>query len=381
MAIRQRGKTWTITIERGFDSKTGKRHRDIITFTGTKKQALAEEARLKMERDRGTYVAPSKLTFGQFLQDYWLIKVKSETKPRTEEGYRQIVESHLEPALGHIKLDKLRPIHLQEYINAKRNPEDGKKPLSGQTLKNHYSVLRQSLKYALHLQLLAVNPADRIDSPRAERVEREVLDEKQTVLLLRKAQGTELYVPICIAAFTGLRRGEVLGLKWSDLDWDNQTLQVVRTLQKSKDGFRWGEPKSQKSRRTIAVSEWLISVLREHRRAQNERRLGLGADYQDQDLICAREYGDPWEPSRFSTLFHDLVSGLDLPEITFHGLRHGHLTHLLKAGLPANVVSARAGHSTISITVDLYGHILEGQDRAAANAFEEVMDHAFKELA
>lgn len=380
MALRKRGNTWTIVIERGFNQKTGKRERDYFTFEGNKRQAQAEEARLKLERNQGTYVGPSRLTFGQFLQEHWLVKVKNETKPRTEEGYRQIVEGHIEPVLGQIRLDKLRPIHVQEYLNAKRNPQDGKKPLSGQTLRHHYSVLRQSLNFALQLQLLAVNPVLSVAPPRAQRPEREVLDENQTALLLEKAKGTELYVPICIAAFTGLRRSEVLGLKWCDLDWDNQTLQVVRTLQKSKDGFIWGEPKSRASRRTIVMSESLVDVLKEHRRAQNERRIGLGAHYQDQDLICSRQHGEPWEPSRFSTLIHGLVTGLDLPKITFHGLRHGHCTHLLKAGQPLKVVSARAGHSTISITGDLYGHILEGQDRAAANALEEVMKNALAQV-
>jgi len=382
MALRRRGKTWTITIELGFDPTTGKRQRDYFTFSGTKKEAVAEEARLLRERDEGTYVRPSRLTFDRFLLDYWLVQVKNDAAPRTEEGYRQIVESHLIPTIGDLQLDKVRPLHIQRYLNLKRTADatTGKSGLSAQTMKHHYSVLRQAFNYAVKLKLLNVNPVLSVSSPTPEFRERQVLDEKQTARLLDAAKVTELYVPISLAAYSGLRRGELLAAMWKDLNWDTQTLSVVRTLQKSKDGFRWGKPKSRKSRRTIVLSPSLMVTLRNHKRDQARRKLRLGSDYHDHDLICAREDGEPWEPSRFSTAFREFQDGLDMPRIRFHDLRHGHCTHLLRAGQPLKLVSERMGHSTTSITADLYGHILEGQDRLAANVLDEVMKRAFAQL-
>lgn len=380
MALRKRGKTWTITIELGFDPATGKRLRDYFTFTGSKKEAVAEQARLMRERDEGTYVRPSGLTVEQFLVDYWLAKVKNDASPRTEEGYRHIVERHLVPMLGTMRLDKVRPIHIQDYLNKKRAGVNGKPGLSGQTLKHHYSVLRQAFNFAVRLRLLVMNPVLNVSAPKAEVKERQVLDEVQTAQLLTAAKGTPLYVPTLLAAYTGMRREELLGAMWKDLNWDTQTISVVRTLQKSKDGFRWGQPKSKESKRTIVLSPSLMEALRQHKKEQAETKLRLGTDYQDNDLICARENGEPWEPSRFSTLFRQFQDGLDLPRIRLHDLRHGHCTHLLRAGQPLKLVSARMGHSTTSITGDLYGHILEGQDRLAATVLDEVMKKAFAEV-
>jgi integrase len=327
-------------------------------------------------------VRPSRLSFETFLLDYWLVKIKNDTAPRTEEGYRQIVESHLVPALGKVQLDKIRPLHIQQYLNSKRvgDATTGKNGLSAQTMKHHYSVLRQAFNFALQLKLLSVNPVLSVSPPKAESKERQVLNERQTAQLLTAAHGSNLHVPLTLAAYTGLRREELLGAMWKDVDWDKQTLRVARTLQKSKDGFRWGEPKSRKSRRVIALSPTLTAILRKHKREQAAKRLHLGPDYQDNDLICAKDNGEPWEPSRFSTAFREFQDTLEQPRIRLHDLRHGHCTHLLRAGQPLKLVSERMGHSTISITADLYGHILEGQDRLAANVLDEVMKRAFAQV-
>jgi integrase len=382
MAVRRRNRTWSITLELGFDPITGKRLRDYFTFEGTKKEAVAEEARLLREREEGTYARPSKLSVEQFLLDYWLVKVKNETAPRTEEGYRQIAEGHIIPDFGKVQLDKIRPLHIQQYLNRKRTPESesGKKPLSGQTVKHHYSVLRQMFNFAVQLRLLAINPVLSVSPPKADVKEQQVLDERQTAQLLNAAKGTELFVPLSIAAYTGVRRGELLGAMWKDVSWEAKTLSVVRTLQRSEDGFRWGQPKSRKSKRTIALSPSLMTILSQHKRDQAKRKLRKGGEYQDNDLICAREDGQPWDPSNLSFAFREFQDSLDLPRIRLHDLRHGHCTHLLKANMPLKLVSDRMGHSTIAITGDLYGHVLEGQDRLAATVLDEVMKKAFAQV-
>lgn len=382
MSIRRHGKKWEITIFLGWHPDTGKPDRRYHYFTGTRKAAEAEERRLLRERDLGTYVKPSSISTVEMLS-MWLEHMHSQVAPLTYEGYELIVEKHLAPAFERIPLSKLRPLHVQDYI-AKAlasGRSDQKGGLSKTTVRHHYAVLREALNHALRLQLIATNPAMAVRPPRYVRQESNVLTESQTAQLLKASEGTDLYAPLVVATCTGLRRGELLGLRWADVDLESGILIVRRALQATKAGLKFKEPKSAQSRRTIALPAIAVEVLKGHREEQEARKNELGALFEDQGLVFPRPTGQPWDPSRFSTRFREFEDALELPRIRLHDLRHGHCSQLLRQGTPLKMASARMGHSTIAITADLYGHILEGQDRAAADLFNASLSEAFKELA
>ena len=382
MSIRRRGKSsWEILIEHGCDPETGKRVRRWYSFQGNKRDAEEYETKLKHERDRGVSTLPSKMTVAELLQQ-WLEHVSQNRASRTYEGYKQIVERHLVPAFGSLRLAKLRASHIQGYlsraIESGRLKGEGK--LSCTTVHHHYAALHAALEYSVRMQLLAVNPAASAEAPRMEHKEPKALTEKETALLLSLVRGDELYIPILIAVSTGLRRGEVLGLKWADVDLKTGTLTVRRSLERNGQGLGFKEPKTKKSRRTIQMPPLLLQELKRHGQEQGERKAAKGAEYKDQDLVCARLDGQPWNPGTFSGRYGDLIERVGAPKATFHELRHTHCSQLLMQGVPLKVASERMGHAGIGITGDLYGHLAEGRDQAAAEVFDAALRAALAEI-
>jgi len=382
MSIRKRGKdSWEITIHLGWHPETGKRVRGYHSFTGTKKGAEAEERRLLRERDLGTYIEPSSMNTEDMLL-LWLEHVQPKVATRTHERHQEIVEKHLVPAFKGALLAKLRPLHIQGYLDRARASGrlDKKGGLSPTTVRYHHAVLREGLNHAVRMQLIATNPALAARPPRYTRKETNVLTEAQTAQPLKAAEGTDLYAPLVIATCTGLRRGELLGLMWGDINLEIGALVVRRTMQATKTGLKFKAPKSAQSKRTVTLPAFAVEVLNEHLKQQTAHRRVLGVLYEDQDLVFPREDGRPWEPSRFSTRFREFEDGLDLLRIRLHDLRHVHCSHLIRQGTPLKMASARMGYSTIATTADLYAHVLEGQDRAAADLFNIALSEAFQEV-
>ncbi len=193
-----------------------------------------------------------------------------------------------------------------------------------------------------------------------------VLDEAQVATLLNGAQGTSLYVPILLAATTGMRRGEILALRWSALDLERGTVAVVQSLEQLIGGLNFKEPKTERGKRSIRLPSVTIEALRQHKARQARQRLQLGLGRDDNGLVCARYDGEPRSPQSLTREFKRLVAKLDIPRITFHGLRHSHATQLLRVGIHPKVAQERLGHSTIATTMDLYSHVTESMQEDAA---------------
>ena len=181
------------------------------------------------------------------------------------------------------------------------------------------------------------------------------------------------------AAFTGMRRGEVLALRWKDIDFDRSTLQVAQVVEETKAGLAIKEPKTDRSRRTITLPARLVQELRLHRKEQLEHRLKLGLGKDERDLVFPIWNGDLRIPVNFTREFARAVATAGIPHVTFHGLRHTHITHLLRSGVPVHVVSARAGHATPSITLNIYAHMLPGQQEGAAAVVDLALRAALEE--
>jgi len=386
VSIRKRGHNyWEICISEGIDPETGKQIRTYHNFRGTEQAAKRKHTDLQYMRDHGVSVKPSRLTVAEYL-DQWINDfARLNVSPRTLQGYRDMVKLHIGPELGTVKLDKLRPAHLQRYYSqqldkGRKKPkvtqvtkDDGttdelvKTGLSPQTVLHHHRLLFEALKTAVKWGLIHTNPAAAVQAPKVRRQEPSVLTEEQTEKLLAAVEGTRLYLPVVLAVGSGLRRGEILALRWSDVDLETGKVTVMRTLSEGRDfGLMFKEPKSATSRRVVTLPTFAVEALKEHKKAQATRRLEVGPGYKDQGLILPNDDGSPWAPNLLTGAFGDLIRKTDLPRVHFHDLRHGHITHLLLRGVPLKVASARAGHSGIAITANLYGHLLPGADEEAA---------------
>ena len=220
---------------------------------------------------------------------------------------------------------------------------------------------------AVQWQLLIRNPADAASPPTPEDKEMSILTEAQSVELFEAAEGTRLHVPVLLASCAGLRRGEVLGIQWSDLDWKTGNLQIRRSLEETKiSGVRFKHPKSKRGRRPVALPAFVLRLLIDHKEKQDEIRSVLKQDYQANDLICYVEDGSIWKPSAFTSAYRALLRRRKLPMISFHSLRHSHASGLLRNGVDMKVISSRLGHSRVGFTADTYIHLVPEQDQDGA---------------
>jgi integrase len=373
--IRKRGRSsWALVFDLGRDAE-GKRRQKWQTVQGTRKQAEAELARLLTEFNTGGYVEPTKMTLsvylGRWLDDYATAAVSAKTLER----YRSIIDGHVKPALGHVELTKLRPLQIQGFYSdcLRTGRKDGTGGLSARTVWHFHRVLHNALGQAVKWQMLARNPVDAVVAPVPEEKEIMVLDEERTTELLSRLEGSRLYLPVIIALSTGLRRGELLALRWQDIDLDDATMSVAQSVEQTKAGLRFKPPKTRAGRRRVALPIFLIDVLRQHRTKQLEDRLRLGSAWLDNDLVLPLTDGSAWPPDTFSTLFATFIRRSGIRHLRFHDLRHSHATELLRRGVHPKIVSERLGHANIGITLDTYSHVLPDMQEDAARQIDEAL--------
>lgn len=380
--IRKRGeRSWAIVLDLGRDA-SGKRRQKWHSVKGTKRDAERELSKLINALYTGDYVEPSKMRVSEYLTQWLADYAKTNVSPKTYERYAQIIENSIAPKLGNYRLAELRPLHIQGmYSDALREGRrDGKGGLSAQTVLHFHRVLHKALAQAVKWQLLARNPADAVDPPRPEKKSMRALDEGETAELLRLVDGSSLFVPVLIAVTTGLRRGEILALRWQDIDIDSGQATIARSLEQTKNGLRYKRPKTERGSRNVALPSYTIDVLNRHRAEQAERRLRLGPVYEDNNLICARDDGAAIPPDTLSTNFASTIRRSKMPHVRFHDLRHTHATQLLKQGVHPKVVSERLGHSKIGITLDTYSHVMPGMQEDAAQKVDLALRLAISDL-
>jgi len=316
--------------------------------------------------------------FADYLRQ-WLGFSETRVTAKTFECYREIVEKQIIPTLGHIKLHKLHLTQIQETYSLwlRQGRRNGKGGLSAQTIVHHHRLLHKAMGQAVKWQLIARNVMDAVEPPTVEKREMRALDESEVAALLEAANGSRLSAPVYVAAVTGMRRGELVGLKWADVDFDSGQLAVRRSVEQTRGGVRCKTPKSRKAR-TIQLSTHAFDVLKKHRTAQGRVKLAMGPAYEAHDLVFPREDGSIWEPELFGKAFAALVKRAGLGHLRLHDLRHSCASILLKAGVNAKVVSERLGHSTIAITLDLYSHILPGLQHEASSKIESSIEDAIR---
>lgn len=371
--IKKDGSTWFVLFDLGKDPKSGKRKQKKKRGFKTKKEAEKYLNEQLNALDKGTYFEAKDILFGEYL-DYWLENyAKPNTAARTLEGYHYMITQHLKPSLGNIKITKLHPFHLQEYYSQKLvNGKIDGEGLSPQSVKHHHRLIHKVLKDAVKWQFLARNVAEAVTPPKTKKVEMHTWNNDQVKVFLEIAKTSPYYPVYKTAIYTGMRRGEILGLRWQDVDFDNLVISVRQSLQEVRGvGLTFKEPKSGKGR-SITITTTLAKELKKLYKQQLTDKLLLGQIYQDLDLVFAQVNGKPLQPTEMSRNYRKMVDKSGLPYIRFHDLRHTHATLLLQQGVHPKVVSERLGHSTISITMDIYTHVLPNMQKEAAHQFEQL---------
>ena len=367
--------SYTIVINLGIDPATGKRKQHWLSVKGTKKEAEQRLAELLHQIDAGTFMRPGKTTLAAFLNRWLNDCAFPNLAPRTAEVYEYIVRVHLIPALGHLPLTQLRPEHVQKYCAAKllHGRFDGKGALSPKTVRNQYMALHSALQTAVRWGLLQRNPADAVDPPPPRKTEMQIWDEDEIRRFLEDMTESAYYPIFYLFLFTGLRRSELLALRWQDVDFIYCQLYVSRSLHQLKTGeFVYRPPKTAKGNRPVALSPSTLQVLREYRTKWEAECLMLGKPLKEEDLVFSHIDGSPLVPDTVSEAWHEAVSRSGLKMIRLHDARHTHASLMLKQGVHPKVVQERLGHSSIQITLDTYSHVVPGIQQMAAARLDDI---------
>ena len=319
---------------------------------------MIEAAVLGMDQD---------LSLRHYLQE-WLSHTRGRVRATTYRGYESLIRCYALPALGQVPLSELSPLHLQHLYSSLLVPE---RHLSAGTVLNLHLVLTQALGQAVRWGILERNPVKGAQPPRPARPEPVVVDPALAKRIVAALQGSAVELPGMMAISTGMRRGEILGLRWADLDQSLTQAQVRRTLHTTGRGQQFSEPKTRRSRRAVA----LPGILRPHlvrARCEQELRRSRTPAWQDLNLVVDRGDGGPLHPDTLSSRWRLFLKGSGLPHVRFHDLRHGHATLMLLKGVHPKVVSERLGHASVGITLDIYSHVLPSMQQDAVRAFDEL---------
>lgn len=369
--------SWTVWVSAGVDPATGKRRRMATTVRGTKRDAERKLTEMLATLDKGTYLKPTKITVADFLRQWLDSYVAANLRARTWEGYRLIVERRLIPGLGAIPLADLRPSHIQDfYAKALSGPRLDGRPgkVSARTILGHHRVLKEALSHAVKWELCVRNAADAVEPPRAVAVEMKTLDEEGIERFLEVVRPTQYYSLFLLDFHTGLRRSELLALRWRDLDLNLATLSVTRGLHRLRDGrLIFEAPKSKRGKRQVALGPTAVLALRAHRDRREADLAVLGAAWDEDAPVFPRPDGSPLFPDTISHVFIKFLRKAGLEGVRLHDVRHSHATLLLKQGVHPRVAMERLGHATVATTIDLYSHTVPGLQEAAALSVDKAL--------
>jgi integrase len=357
--------SWTIQVSGGFDDG-GKRVRITQTVRGNRKDAERALTKMLRDVDTGTIAMSGATPFGKYLTERWLPHMRSRVGTEAWERYESLVRVHVVPRCGRVKLGKLKAHHLQRVVD--EMIEDGAAAASVVKAK---VLIKASLDQAVRWQLLAVNPAAGISPPTVRRAKLRIPTDKEMRKLVDAAAKTDYALPVLLAATTGMRRGEIVALTWSAVDFDRTV--KVEDVDVPAPAFHVLDGKTNTARRTVSLPPSTVTALRAHKAAQNERRLLCGAAWRDLGLVVDRGDGSPLNPDSLSHAFADIAEDVGLPDVRLHDLRHGFATALLRAGVNVKGVSEALGHSRSSFTMDVYQHVLPGMGEQVASVIETAL--------
>lgn len=369
-SITQRGDKYRVCFDYGID-REGNRVRKYRTFD-TKRDATRAFNEHKVKMDKGTQIMPSEYTFAQWL-DYWY---KDIILPQIEEttayGYRGMIENYLKPQLGEIRLQKLTARDIQQYYTWLMD----EKELSPNTVIKHHNLLTNTLNAAERQEYITKNPMRAVSPPKKRQREAKFYTPEQLGILLDKTVGTRLELPVFICAYLGLRRGELCGLRWNDVDLEHKTITIENTrTQAGKKEIEKGT-KTASSTRTLYLPDTLCDMLKAAKEHQQACRAEYKNAYDDNDYVVVMEDGRPFRPNYLSELFSKFLADNDLPKIVLHELRHTFASLSNQAGIPAYNIGKALGHSTPATTQKIYTHLLDQTHTQAVEGVAAIADEA-----
>lgn len=372
---------WEVRYNAGYDGE-GKR---IQKYKGGFKRKADAEAYLAEQLasiKHGTYIEPAKMFLFEYLNQ-WLEEKKEDISPTTYNGYEINIRCHINPFIGGIRLQDLKPAHIRKLYAELRQDREVKisgekkhfKPLSGTSIRYVHRVLSKALEDAYKEETIPKNPAKLVTPPAKDKFEAGFLTINQIREMLDKFQGDDMYMPVFLSILLGLRRGEVLGLQWQDVDLEEKVIHIRHNYIINDDGkpeLRQ-KTKTDSSRRDIIITDKIVKELKAHRVKQKKLQLQLGQLYHVSDFVCTWQDGRPFSPSHVSRSFALRMKKYGLPPIRFHDLRHSNAALMISQNAPLKAASDRLGHSTIQITNDLYGHVERSVQEQIAKQIDQVI--------
>lgn len=381
---------WEGRITTGRDPGTGRQRQR--SFTGkTQKEVREKLAAASVALDQGVYQDPSRLTVGEWM-DIWTNEYLGDVKPHTVASYKGQVRNHIKPALGSVKLQALTAAQIQKFYNDLRKcgtkvpkkdtdgkpiKKDGKAvyevaPLSAKTIKNINGVLHKSLQQAVEIGYIRFNPADACKLPRVEKRELHPLDEREISAFMEAVKGHPFETLYTVTLFTGMREGEILGLRWDRVDFQRGTILINQQLHHEKGAggqYSFTSLKNDKVR-IITPAPWVMGLLKRHKVAQTEQRLKAGSLWEDSGLVFTDELGHHLKEFTVYRYYKNLVISIGRPDARFHDLRHSYAVAAIRAGDDIKTVQGNLGHATAAFTLDIYGHVTDQMKEASAQRME-----------
>jgi integrase len=369
--LEERHGSYLIRVSMGKDSET-KKYRQYTETVKTTSKPLAEK-RLRevlIELDKGIFIRPTKLTLGEYLSQWLTDYCEPNLSERAVEAYRYNIDAYICPKLGHIPLKSLQPAQIQRLYS------DLLKKGHRRTAKYCHQTLHRALRIAFKQGIVSRNVTDACEVPKLEDKEARFLNESEAVKFLEAARQTPYSSMAYLFLTAGLRRSELLALRWSDINLEDGRLSVTRSLHQlglgdNKGKFIFKSPKSKKSLRIIPLPSSTVQVMKEEYQAQLETKKALGMDVTPDDLVFSHLIdGSPLRPDSVSHAFARIAKGAGLSEAHLHTLRHSYGSVLIKQGIHLKVIQELMGHSSVKVTGDIYSHILPGQKEAAVKNFD-----------
>jgi integrase len=351
--IKKRGDTWMIQVSAGTDPETGKRRRITRTIGGSKRQAQSELTRLQRETDQGALPLSVRLSVGEYLDSWLEDVVLHRNRRRTYESYRTIVEQHLKLHIGALPLQSLEAMHIQKMLGAIRRLNR-----SESTLQRIFTVLRKALTDAERTGLVNKLATRNVEPPRPAKYKVDLPDLEAFKSVIELARRNSRGAVMEFMAHTGLRRGEALALKWSEIDISNSRAQILKSAQRIRGGgIILVEPKSASGKRAVSLNADAIAILEQQKVRQAEEHLKAGPAYSGSNFVFATELGLILDPDNLSHRFKKIAREAGFPALRLHDLRHFHAYALALGGAHPKVIQVQLGHASAAFTMQVYTHV------------------------
>ena len=364
----KKGETrYQITVEGMRDPLTGKRNRIYKNVNCSMREAKAIMHEMITEMDKNKAARPTSLTLGAWI-DEWLSLYLPNIEETTRVGYKTKIRCYIKPALGDVKLKSLRAEHIQRLVNDMIAAE-----LSPKSIRDTFNNINAAMKKAVLLRMVPYNPCEGVVLPKLKRYKAQVYDVKMIHTLLETAKDTDMYLPILLCVTVGLRRGELIALRWENIDFEKNILSVRSNMVNGEKGYVIKAPKSEAGTRDIQIGGELVTELSKARCQYLMDKMALGGRFKDNDLVVRQKDGSPITPDAMTRKWRRFIKMYDLPDIRLHDLRHSNATALIQAGVNPSVVQQRLGHSDVNITLNTYTHVLPEMDKEAAQKLDDIM--------